>query len=52
MFAIKLNIFNVQKYFIEKPEYQIQISSLKHINAFLGILHMPIAERTTKIISQ
>ena len=52
MFAIKLNAFDAQKYFVGKPEYQIQIGSFKHVSAFLGILHVPIAEKTTKIVSQ
>ena len=52
MLAIKLNAFNAQKCFVKKLEYQIWIDFLKHMNTFLGILLVPIAERTMKIINQ
>ena len=51
IFAIELNVFNVQKYFVRKLKYQIQISSFKHVNAFLSIFHILIAERIMKIVS-
>ena len=52
MLAIELNAFSVPKCFAVRLGYQIQISSLKHVSAPLGILHMSIIRRTMKIVSQ
>ena len=51
MLAIELNAFNVLKCFVIRLGYQIWIDSLKHMSTPLGILHVPIAGRTMKIVS-